>query len=107
MQDAIAIVAIASGLRPDDAQLEARRVQLLRTAVECSHEANESLQAWVHQLRSEYRGSHTAWNLGETSAQLWLALDQFDTTVEEIATQLRSLFPELIEQALRARDNGS
>src|SRR5688572_15508132 len=104
MRDAIAIVAIASELRLDDAQPEARRVQLVRTALDRSHEASESIRAWVHQLRSEYRGSHTAWNLWETSAQLSLALERFDATVAEVATQLRSLFPELIEQALEARE---
>ena len=104
IRDAIAVVAIASGLRLDDGELEARRVQLVRTALDRSQDASASLQAWVHQLRSEYRGSHTSWDLSETSVQLTLSLVRFDATVAEMATELRSLFPELIEQGLKARE---
>jgi hypothetical protein len=107
MRDAIAVVAIASALRLDDTQLEARRVQLVRTALDRGHETTELMQAWVHQLRSEYRGSHTAWDLGSTSAQLRLALDRFDTTIAEVATHLRDLAPDAIEQAMRAREGRS
>ena len=107
MRDAIAVVTIASELRLDDARLEAQRLQLLRTALDRGHEASASMHAWVHQLRSEYRGSHTSWDVDKTSAELGVALDRFESTLTEVASRLRSIVPEAIDQALKGREGGS
>jgi hypothetical protein len=107
MQDSLAIIAIASELRLGDPQLEAKRLHLLRTVLDRGQDASEWIQAWVHQLRSEYRGSLSAWDLEKTSAQLRLALERFDATLDEVATQLHALVPDTIDRALESRESGS
>jgi hypothetical protein len=107
MRDALAIVAIASELRLGDPELEAARLKLLRTVLDSSHDASEAMRAWVHQLRSGYRGSQTAWDFERTSAQLRSALERFDTTLEEAAIQLHGMVPDTIDRALESRDRGS
>jgi len=90
----LAVLAAAAEVRFDDPRIELERTVLLAVMLDAGRELERTLNAWLRQTLSKYRGSPSAWDLRGTSAELRLALDRFEATVESTAAQLYRLIPD-------------
>jgi hypothetical protein len=87
--DSLSTLAAASAARLADPRLELERTVLIATVLDAGREAERAMHAWLSQTLSEYRGSHSAWDLRATSEQLRLALARFEAAVDDTALRLR------------------
>jgi len=92
------ILAISSSARLDDPGLEGERVALVEAAIVAGREGAHALARWLSQSLAEYRGSHSAWDLEATSADLRTKLERYEQTLREIAGRLVELIPGLSEK---------
>jgi hypothetical protein len=104
----LAVLAAAAEARFDDPRIELERTVLLAVMLDAGRELERTLNAWLRQTLSEYRGSRSAWDLRGTSAELRLALARFEATVESTAAQLYRLVADAadkpaIDQEMPAR----
>jgi hypothetical protein len=85
------VVAAASEARFDDPRNELERTVLLAVMLDAARDLERTLNAWLRQTLSEYRGSRSACDLRGKSVEFRLALARFEVTVESTAAQLYRL----------------
>jgi hypothetical protein len=100
---ALTMLALASSQRLEHPELEAVRMALLENVLITGREALASLQAWLSQCLSEYRGSRTSWDLMDTTGQLRMALARFHATALDSAQLLRTILPGLGDDVVGER----
>lgn len=89
----LSILADASEARLVDPRRELERTVLIAAVLHAGREAERAMHAWLSQTLSEYRGSHSAWDLRATSEQLRLALARFEAVVDDTALRLGRIVP--------------
>jgi hypothetical protein len=89
----LSVLAAASSVRLDDPRLEQERVVLIGAVIAAGRDAERVLDTWLKQSLTEYRGSHSTWNLESTTTELRRALAQFDGVLRAMAVRLQALIP--------------
>ena len=87
----LSVLAASSSVRLDDPRLEQERVVLIGAVIAAGRDATRMLDTWLVQSLTEYRGSHSAWNLEATTTELYRALNRFDGVLREMAARLQAL----------------
>ena len=64
---------------------------LIGAVIAAGRDATRILDTWLVQSLTEYRGSHSAWNLEATTTELYRALNRFDGVLREMAARLQAL----------------
>ncbi|MEP7343822.1 MAG: hypothetical protein ABI877_01085 [Gemmatimonadaceae bacterium] len=91
--DDFVVLARAIKARHADPMHEHERLLLLGEVLEASRDANRAMHTWISQSLSEYRGSHSAWDLASSSGEFGRVLEQYLGTVRRTAERLRVLSP--------------
>lgn len=91
--DALSVLARASSARLADPAQEQERIMLISSALAAGRGASHALHAWLTQLVSEHRGSHSAFDFVTTSDELRAALRHFEQAVQQTAVRLNALIP--------------
>jgi hypothetical protein len=91
--DALSVLARASSARLADPAQEQERIMLIASALAAGRGASHALHAWLTQLLSEHRGSHSAFDFVTTSDELRAALRHFEQAVQQTAVRLNALIP--------------
>jgi hypothetical protein len=91
--ESLRLLSSAARARLADPRLERERIELVAGALAAGHQASGALADWLSQALSEYRGSHSVWDLEETTARLRLRLAEFDRVLREHAARLQALLP--------------
>jgi hypothetical protein len=91
----LSVLAAASSVRLDDPRLEQERVVLIGAVIASGRDAARVLDQWLVQSLTEYRGSHSAWNLESTTAELRRTLTHFDGVLRDMAARLQVLIPDV------------
>ena len=104
---ALDVLAAAAEARFDDPRTELERTVLLAVMLDAGRELERTLNAWLRQTLSEYRGSRSAWDLRATSVELRLALARFEATVASTASQLYRLVPDAAAKPVIERETRS
>ncbi len=87
-------IATATVTRLGDARAEAERVALLQEVIHAARDLHQGLRDQTLHSLAEYRGSHSAWNIGAESRVVYAALDRYSVTVRRAAARLRLLLAE-------------
>jgi hypothetical protein len=93
----LSVLAIASSTRLDDPRRERERLVLVEVAILAAREMASALERWLSETLAEYRGSHSAWDLEATTAELHVKLDRYEQTFRETADRLVALIPGLVD----------
>ena len=101
---ALDVLAAAAEARFDDPRTELERTVLLAVTLDAGRELERTLNAWLCQTLSEYRGSRSVGDSRSTSVELRLALDRFAATVESTATQLSRFMTEAADRAATGQE---
>jgi len=92
--DLLSLVASVATARLDEPALELERVGLIRIVIAAGREASRGFDVWLSQTLSEYRGSHSVWDLDATTEHFRHTLAEFDQTLRDNADRLRQLAPD-------------
>jgi hypothetical protein len=83
------LLGFVAAQRFSDPSDEDERVALISAALDAGRTASRAMQMWVSHSLTEYRGSHSRWDVAATTADLSRALDVFVCAVGNAATRLR------------------
>ena len=88
------VIATATAARFGDPRAEAERVAVLQEVIHAARDLHQGLREQTLHALAEYRGSHSAWNVGAESRLVYAALDHYSVTVRRAAARLRHLVAE-------------
>lgn len=86
------IAAAAMSLRLDDPSAEERRLSLVAELLRAQGLLGQAFAAHLRHSLSECRGTHSRWDIQDDAERLWLALEDFESSVRQTARELGPFF---------------